>query len=123
MNLQGPARGQNVNYLLFCSLSAKKPQFFNETDEDDCKDNSVLSSFSGYLPEQISSISHYVFLAAFLQHAEKKAHNGMGLTSCVRAEICQLWQLQLLTGQSQKLPKKIEEVVEWHLCQFVLVIE
>lgn len=90
-------------------LSELKRNSFNETNEDDRKDNSDISSFSGYLPEQISSISQCVFLVSFLQDAEKKAHNGhngMGLTSCVRAEICQLWQLQLITGRGQELPKK-----------------
>lgn len=63
------------------------------------------------------------FLMLSCKMQKKKAHNGMGLTSCVRAEICQLWQLQFLTGQGQKLPKRIEEMVESHLFQFILVIE
>lgn len=49
------------------------------------------------------------FLLLSCKMQKKKAHNGMGLASCVRAETCQLWQLH--TWQGQKLPKKVEEMV------------
>lgn len=60
---------------------------------------------------------------AFLARCRKKARNGMRVTSCVRAKICQLWWLQPHVGQGQKLPRKMEEMVEQHLFQLVLVIE
>lgn len=34
-----------------------KRNSFNETNEGDCKDNTDLSSCSGYLTKQISSVS------------------------------------------------------------------
>lgn len=39
----------------------------------------------------------------------------MGVKSCVRAEICWLWWLQPSTGQGQKLPRKLEEMLKWCL--------